>query len=81
MRSLIVDLGAEYPGLNPYKSSRICYVRFGRFPARKTVKRGASRAAAPHPGENRALTRSYRSSAQAYLRLQDALRLPLSRYP
>ena len=30
---------AEHPGLNPHEISRICYVRFGRRPARKTVKR------------------------------------------
>ena len=39
MRRLIVDLKAEFPGLNLNEISRICYVRFGRFPARKTVKR------------------------------------------
>ena len=30
---------AEHPGLNPHQISRICYVRFGRRPARKSVKR------------------------------------------
>lgn len=30
---------AEHPGLNPHEISRICYVRFGRRPARKSVKR------------------------------------------
>jgi putative transposase len=39
MRRLIVDLKAEHPGLNPNEISRICYVRVGRRPARKTVKR------------------------------------------
>ncbi len=39
VRRLIVDLKAEHPGLNPNEISRICYVRFGRRPARKTVKR------------------------------------------
>src|SRR5918997_5120543 len=39
MRCLIVDLKAEYPGFNPNEISRVCYVRFGRRPARKTVKR------------------------------------------
>src|SRR5215203_31349 len=39
MRRLIVDLKAEHPGLNPNEISRVCYVRFGRRPARKTVKR------------------------------------------
>ena len=39
MRRLIVDLKAEHPSLNPNEISRICYVRFGRRPARKTVKR------------------------------------------
>ncbi len=39
MRRLIVDLKAEHPGFNPNEISRVCYVRFGRRPARKTVKR------------------------------------------
>src|SRR4051794_3196928 len=39
VRRLIVDLKAEHPGLNPNEISRICCVRFGRRPARKTVKR------------------------------------------
>lgn len=39
LRRLIVDLKAEHPGLNPNEISRVCYVRFGRRPARKTVKR------------------------------------------
>jgi len=39
MRRLVVDLKAEYPGFNPNEISRVCYVRFGRRPARKTVKR------------------------------------------
>ena len=39
MRRLIVDLKAEHPGLNPNEIAAICYVRFGRRPARKTVKR------------------------------------------
>ena len=39
VRRLIVDLKAEYPGFNPNEISRVCYVRFGRRPARKTVKR------------------------------------------
>ena len=39
MRRLILDLKAEHPGLNPSEISRVCYVRFGRRPARKTVKR------------------------------------------
>jgi len=39
MRRLVVDLKAEYPGFNPSEISRVCYVRFGRRPARKTVKR------------------------------------------
>ena len=39
MRRLIVDLKAEYPGFNPNEISRVCCVRFGRRPARKTVKR------------------------------------------
>jgi hypothetical protein len=39
VRRLIVDLKAEHPGFNPNEISRVCYVRFGRLPARKTVKR------------------------------------------
>jgi len=39
VRRLVVDLKAEYPGFNPNEISRVCYVRFGRRPARKTVKR------------------------------------------
>jgi hypothetical protein len=39
MRRLIVDLKAEHPGFNPNEISRVCYVSFGRRPARKTVKR------------------------------------------
>jgi putative transposase len=39
VRRLIVDLKAEHPGLNSNEISQICYVRFGRRPARKTVKR------------------------------------------
>jgi putative transposase len=39
MRQLIVDLKAEHPALNPNEIARACYVRFGRRPARKTVKR------------------------------------------
>ncbi|MBA2535058.1 MAG: hypothetical protein H0V21_08595 [Rubrobacter sp.] len=35
---LPVDLKAEYPGFNPNEISRICYVRFGRAPARQKVK-------------------------------------------
>jgi len=39
MRRLIVDLRAEYPGFNPNEIANACYVRFGRRPARKSVKR------------------------------------------
>ena len=39
MRRLILDLKSEHPGLNPSEISHVCYVRFGRRPARKTVKR------------------------------------------
>ena len=39
MRRLIVDLKAEYPGFNPNEIVNACYVRFGRSPARKTLKR------------------------------------------
>ncbi|MBA2713183.1 MAG: helix-turn-helix domain-containing protein [Rubrobacteraceae bacterium] len=47
VRRLIVDLKAEHPGLNPNEISRICYVRFGRGPARKTVKRVLAEEPAP----------------------------------
>ena len=39
MSRLVVDLKAEHPGFNPNEISRVCYVRFGRRPTRKTVKR------------------------------------------
>jgi transposase len=39
VRRLVVDLKAEYPGFNPNEIANACYVRFGRRPARKTVKR------------------------------------------
>jgi putative transposase len=39
LRRLIVDLKAEHPRFNPNEISRVCYVRFGRRPARKTLKR------------------------------------------
>jgi hypothetical protein len=39
MRRLVVDLEAEHPGFNPNEIARACYARFGRRPARKTVKR------------------------------------------
>lgn len=39
VRRLVVDLKAEHPAFNPNEISRVCYVRFGRRPARKTVKR------------------------------------------
>src|SRR5215204_4087216 len=47
MRRLIVDLKAEHPGFNPNEISRVCYVRFGRRPARKTVKRVLQEEPAP----------------------------------
>jgi len=39
MRRLIVDLKAEYPGFNPNEIANAVYVRFGRRPDRKTVRR------------------------------------------
>ncbi|HEX6711587.1 MAG TPA: helix-turn-helix domain-containing protein, partial [Rubrobacter sp.] len=39
VRRLVVDLKAEHPAFNPNEISRVCYVRFGRRPACKTVKR------------------------------------------
>jgi len=39
VRRLIVDLKVEHPALNPNEIAAICYVRFGRRPDRKTVKR------------------------------------------
>lgn len=47
MRRLIVDLKAEYPGFNPNEIANACYVRFGRRPARKTVKRVLAEEDAP----------------------------------
>ena len=47
MRRLIVDLRAEYPGFNPNEIANACYVRFGRRPARKSVKRARRGAHAP----------------------------------
>lgn len=39
VRRLIVGLMAEYADFNPNEIANACYVRFGRRPARKTVKR------------------------------------------
>jgi putative transposase len=39
VRRLILNLKVEYPGFNPNEISRVCYVLFGRRPARKTVRR------------------------------------------
>ena len=39
VRRLVVDLKAAHPGFNPNEIANVCYVRFGRRPARKTVKR------------------------------------------
>jgi putative transposase len=39
IRRLIVDLKAEYAGFNLSEISAICYVRFGRRPDRKTIRR------------------------------------------
>jgi len=39
IRRLVVDLKAEHPGFNPNEIARVCYARFERRPARKTVKR------------------------------------------
>lgn len=39
MRRLIVDLKAEYPGFNSNEIANAVYVRFGRRPDRKTVRR------------------------------------------
>jgi putative transposase len=39
IRRLVVDLKAEYPGFNPNEIANAVYVRLGRRPARKTVKR------------------------------------------
>jgi putative transposase len=47
VRRLIVDLKAEYPGFNPNEIANACYVRFGRKPARKTVKRVLAEEPAP----------------------------------
>ena len=47
VRRLIVDLKAEYPGFNPNEIANACCVRFGRRPARKTVKRVLSEEPTP----------------------------------
>ena len=47
VRRLVVDLKAEYPGFNPNEIANACYVRFGRRPARKTVKRVLSEEPVP----------------------------------
>jgi putative transposase len=47
VRRLVVDLKAEYPGFNPNKIANACYVRFGRRPARKTVRRVLAKEPAP----------------------------------
>jgi putative transposase len=39
MRRLVVDLKAEYPGFNPNEIANAAYVRFGRRPDRKTVRK------------------------------------------
>ncbi len=39
IKRLIVDLKAEYPPFNLNEISAICYVRFGRRPDRKTIRR------------------------------------------
>jgi putative transposase len=47
VRRLVVDLKAEYPGFNPNEIANACYVRFGRRPARKTVRRVLAKEPAP----------------------------------
>jgi putative transposase len=47
MRRLVVDLKAEYPGFNPNEIANACYVRFGRRPDRKTVRRVLEEEAIP----------------------------------
>jgi hypothetical protein len=39
VRRFVFNPKAEYPGSDPNEISRVCYVHFGRHPARKTVKR------------------------------------------
>ena len=46
-RRVVVDLKAEYPGFNPNEIANAVYVRFGRRPARKTVKRVLAEEPAP----------------------------------
>ena len=89
VRRLIVDLKAEHPGFNPNEISRVCYVRFGRLPARnvKRPHRGARPAAlwAPLP----ALPREPRAQgrqgdrggvARGRLEREGDLRLPPGRH-
>src|SRR5829696_10398332 len=47
IRRLVVDLKAEYPPFNPNEIANAIYVRFGRRPARKTVKRVPAEEPAP----------------------------------
>src|SRR5215211_3250112 len=47
VRRLVVDLKAEYPPFNPNEIANAIYVRFGRRPARKTVKRVLAEEPAP----------------------------------
>ena len=63
MRRLIVNLKAEYPGLNPNDISRVCYVRFGRRTVRKTVN--ASRRRSPYRCASCAASRLTTSSRSA----------------
>jgi hypothetical protein len=77
MRRLIVDVKAEYPGLNPNEISRVCYVRFGRRPVRKTVN--ASRRRSPYRCASCAASRLTTSSRSAGTRAAGAV-IPAQRF-
>lgn len=47
IRRLIVDLKAEHPALSLGEVARVCYVRFGRRPSKRTVKRVLAEEPAP----------------------------------
>lgn len=47
MRRLVVDLKAEHPALSLGEVAKICYVRFGRRPSKRTLKRVLSEEPTP----------------------------------
>ena len=47
IRQAIVQLKAEYPPFRPHELATICYARFERRPAARTIKRVLVEAPAP----------------------------------